>query len=254
MHSLRRVWLLLVVLFIWLASDVWPALADDPIQVGLYVQFEDGSTIAECVTLEGPDATGLDVLGETELDLIIEQGGFMGTAICKIDETGCDYPAEDCFCQCQGNPCQYWTYWYAEGGAWKASQLGAASRAVTDGDMEGWVWGSGQVGPPAALLETDVCASQATNTPGATATAASDATPAPTPVASAPTHAPEKAEARATAPATPVATDAPPRVPPDSGSSPAGPDASPFLWLMLGLAGLGGVLVAAAYFTTRRRT
>jgi hypothetical protein len=63
------------------------------------------------VELDGPEATGLDVLRQAEINLVYETGGILGTAICKIGETGCDYPAQDCFCQCLGNSCQYWTYW-----------------------------------------------------------------------------------------------------------------------------------------------
>ncbi len=260
--SLHRLGLTVgILLLAWGGLSLRSASADGPILVGLYVQFEDGSVFTQCVELEGPEATGLEVLRRAELELIYETGGFLGTAICKIGATGCDYPAQDCFCQCPGQPCEYWTYWYAEEGQWKVSPQGASSRRVEDGDIEGWVWGDGQTWPPAEILAQDICPATLPASPVAgemqersptPPLARASATPMPTQ-----TIAKVKSITRSPSPpsqsslSTEITTPTPLPPPSVEDSSEAG---SPtFLWLMAGLSGLGIVLLGIAYFLTSRR-
>jgi hypothetical protein len=240
-----------IALALWAAGSAAPALADGPLHVGLYVQFEDGSSVTRCVALNpadyppGKEATGLDVLRQSGLDLVFETGGGFGVKICKLDKTGCDFPAEDCFCRCQGNPCQYWTYWYAEnGGAWKYSSVGANGRQVKDGDVEGWVWGEGKTAPPASVLSEGICS------PPATATAAlpAPAEPGQTPSPPAPTYTPGQVPQPT---ATPVATGSPASAQPSPAESNA---SSTFTWVVIGLAGLGVGLLVLAYLAVRGRS
>jgi hypothetical protein len=213
------------------------------------------------VELDGPEATGLDVLRQAEINLVYETGGILGTAICKIGETGCDYPAQDCFCQCLGNSCQYWTYWYGEEGQWKVSSLGASSRVVKDGDHEGWVWGDGKTSPPPELLSDDICNVLSTATPVTVEERDRDPTPLPTRAASVPllTRTVVKAESETGSPSPlpqvspPAEAATPTRLPsPSTGSSPAAGSLT-FVWLIAGLSGLAIVLLALAYFSMRRR-
>ncbi len=236
-----------IALALWAAGSTTPVLADGPIRVGLYVQLEDGSSVTRCVALDpanyppGKEATGLDVLRQSGLDLLFETGGGFGVKICKLDKTGCDFPAEDCFCRCQGNPCQYWTYWYAENGAWKYSSVGATGRQVKDGGVEGWVWGDGKTAPPASALAEGICAPQATATSAlpASAEAGQTATPA--------------GPSQATLPPTPTSALAevpqPTAVPAATGGAP-----SNFTWVVIGLAGLGVALLGLAYLAVRGRS
>jgi hypothetical protein len=247
-------------LALWAAgSAAAPALADGPIRVGLYVRLEDGSSMTRCVALNpadyppGKEATGLDVLRQSGLDLIFETGGGFGVKICKLDKTGCDFPAEDCFCRCQGNPCQYWTYWYAENGAWKYSSVGANGHQVKDGGIEGWVWGDGKTAPPASVLSEGICSPQATatsalpapaepervSTPAGSGQAPSPPAPARTPV--------QVPQPTATLVATASAASAQPS-PAESNPS------STFTWVVVGLAGLGVVLLGLAYLALRGRS
>ena len=259
----RRGFLILglgIALALWAAgSTAAPALADGPVRVGLYVQFEDGSSVTRCVALNpadyppGKEATGLDVLRQSGLDLIFETGGGFGVKICKLDKTGCDFPAEDCFCRCQGNPCQYWAYWYAENGAWKYSSVGANSRQVKDGDVEGWVWGGGKTAPPASALAESICAPQATPTSPLPASAEPGQVAAPTEPGQAPppppsTRVPEQVpQPTATLAVAGSAASAQPS--PAASSAP-----STFTWAVIGLAGLGVVLLGLAYLAVRRRS
>jgi hypothetical protein len=253
----RHVGLAVGILLVILGSlSLSVASADGPIQVGLYIQYEDGSTLTQCVELDGPDATGLDVLREAELDLVFETGGFLGTAICKIGETGCDYPTQDCFCQCPGIQCQYWTYWFVDEGGWRLSPLGVSARVLKDGDVEGWVWGNDQTSSPEPVLIEDICGTSPTPTPMDVEERDSTLTP-PTPTAMAltPTQTITTSEPLPSPTRTPLAIMAatPTALPPTSNESLSGGDFPVFVWLIVGLSGLGVVLLVTAYFLTSRR-
>ena len=149
---------LALVLFIPCADGI---SAQSPNRVGLIV-VHDGKTIKKCVEFYEEQISGYEVLERSGLALI-PMGGAMGAAICSLDNRGCNYPAEDCFCQCQGTPCVYWSYWHLVDGQWQYSSLGASSCWVHNGDVEGWVWGEGEYGvsgqrPPSMRFE-DVCGS-----------------------------------------------------------------------------------------------
>ena len=239
-------------LAVWAGLGAQPAFADGPIRVGLYVQFEDGSSLTRCVELDaakytaGKEATGLDVLRQSGLHLIFETGGGFGTKICKLDKTGCNYPAEDCFCRCLGTPCQYWTYWYAAEGKWKYSSQGASSHTVEDGDVEGWVWGSGKNLPPADVLAAGICSAPAT------------LTPAPPPSAPTPTPPPSDSESAASIPSSPTPNLSSAPSPTGTEAATAAPVASrgpsTFILLVVGLSGVGVALLGLAYFATRGRS
>jgi hypothetical protein len=251
-----------VLLGVWVGLGALTASADSPIRVGLYVQFQDGSTFTQCVEVDTPEATGLDVLRQSGLGFIFEPGGGMGTTICKIGETGCDFPGEDCFCQCLGNPCQYWTYWYEAEGQWKYSPLGISSRVVKDGDVEGWVWGSGQEAPPAEILAHDMCSTPAAATSGAVEAPGETSTLPTTRLSSAPppTQAISKVEPEAQSASPqlqaplPLETDLPAPLSPTPRGSVPDRGSPAFIGLVMGMSGLGILLLGLAYFVTRRRS
>lgn len=168
---------------IFLLLGAIPAQADDPAQVGLVVLHGDGEVIKQCVSLPGGDLTGYDVLEQAALDLNVEAQG-LGVTVCRLDGEGCGFPGESCFCQCQGTPCIYWSYWRLKGNDWDYSSQGASSRPVKNGDVEGWVWGQGYMGngaitkPPVIPFE-EICV-PATSTPTTTNTPLPTETPEPT--------------------------------------------------------------------------
>ncbi len=178
--------LLLVLLGVVLLSNSVLAGADH--HVGLVVRFGDGSVYTECVSFGEESITGADVLQRSALS-VVTQAGPMGVAVCKIGPEGCNYPAEHCFCKCEGGPdCLYWAYYHLKNGMWEYSQIGASSYRVHDGDVEGWAWGSGTMGSsgakPPLLAFDEICATPtatATNTPLPTLTPSPTATPTETP-------------------------------------------------------------------------
>ena len=109
---------------------------------GLLVQYADGSQITKCIEFEGDEITGEDLLNLSELPYVSDVTNPMGSKVCSIEGQGCDFPAENCFCQC-GNtgPCTYWTYFaLIEENEWVYAPVGAKGRKVHHGDVDAWAW------------------------------------------------------------------------------------------------------------------
>lgn len=179
-RMLRTSLILSVLLFVCLPCST---LAEGPHRAGLIVVYAPNNVYSTCVTFSEPELTGAELLRRAGLRVVGSASPGMGEAICKIENTGCDFPAEDCFCQCSGAPCTYWSYWYWEKGTWVYSGKGAGSRKVRDGDIDAWVWGDGKVKPP--MPNFGSCVSLAVRTPTAmqgalTMTSTATSTPQPT--------------------------------------------------------------------------
>jgi hypothetical protein len=166
------------------------AQANDPHQVGLVVVHGDGAVTSQCLTFQGEEISGYELLEQSKLDLNIDASNSMGATICRLDGEGCNYPQDDCFCQCQSSRnCIYWSYWHLEGGQWQYSSLGASTILLHGGEVQGWVWSKGSVGssadkaPPSTSFEA-ICAPPPTDTPIPTETATATLTPRPTDTAS----------------------------------------------------------------------
>ena len=159
-----------------------------------------------CIPFEEPSITGVELLQRSGVTTIVDPSSSFGQAVCKIDGEGCDYPLEDCFCQCQnlGENCVYWAYYHLVDGQWEYSGEGAGTYRVHDGDVEGWAWGPGTAGsgteppvipfdqicptgaepsptPTASPTPTPTYTPPATNTPTPSPTATPTPTPSPTP-------------------------------------------------------------------------
>jgi hypothetical protein len=150
-------------------------------RAGLVVQFADGSVREFCVNLGGPERTGEELLRLSGLDVAVEVKAI-GSWVCRIGRTGCDFPAENCQCQCENMAdCVTWSYNVLQGGGWRYSDLGPSARAVRNGDVDGWAWGASSVQqgaePPLRSFE-QLCAVQAQPSPSPSA--APTLTPRPT--------------------------------------------------------------------------
>jgi hypothetical protein len=166
--QIRGIRLLVALAFLW-AVAILPgrAFADEPRQAGLVIQFADGRTETRCVTLQGEEVTGADLLMASGLDLNVDASSGMGITVCQIEGEGCNYPAEPCFCQCMGGgECAYWNYFFRDPGAdgWTYSALGAILHKIDHGSLEGWVWGNGHT-PPADQITFDTVCAPSTATP-----------------------------------------------------------------------------------------
>jgi hypothetical protein len=120
-------------------------------RAALLVQFGDGSYVTRCVSFAGDSIAGLELLARSGLE-----ANLWGGAVCRIQEEGCAFPAQPCFCQCMGSSCKYWSYWHWREDGWAYSQIGSGDYRVHDGDADAWLWGNAQA-PPIALSFAEVC-------------------------------------------------------------------------------------------------
>jgi hypothetical protein len=132
--------------------------AQDDNQAALVIDYGEGNVETRCVAFSTPQISGYDLLERSGLVLEIDvQAG--GAAVCRIEAMGC--PAADCFCQCRGgDDCRYWSYWNQMDGQWVYSQMASTAYQVSDGAVEGWVWGPGSVTeapPPPSLSFAEIC-------------------------------------------------------------------------------------------------
>lgn len=110
-------------------------------RAGLLVQLGDGTKLTRCVAFSEPSISGYELLQRSGLDVATTGGDGTGAAICAIEREGC--PADNCFC---AFPPNYWSYWL-RGDEWQLAPVGASSRRVGDGAVDGWIWGDGSSAP-----------------------------------------------------------------------------------------------------------
>ena len=184
--------LLLTALCLLAGASVASAQSGDH-RAGLVIRYADGSVQTQCVAFSGPNITGEELLQRSDLTVILDYNAGLGGAVCSINNQGCAFPTQDCFCRCQSSTCEYWAYFHRTGDGWQYSQVSPGAYQVTDHALEGWSWGKGNFfsGVELPLLTfADVCPAPAT--PTVTVTATPTATPTPTPT-SEPVAVPEPA-------------------------------------------------------------
>lgn len=146
---------------------------DDPHQAALVVRVDDERVETRCVAFSEETISGHELLQRSGLDFVVNASSA-GVFVCSVEGRGC--PANDCLCECQGEPCTYWSYWRLREGEWQYAGVGAAITEVRDGDVEGWSWGPGSVtsaiAPPVVTFN-EICA----ETPAAPAAQASQTAP-----------------------------------------------------------------------------
>jgi hypothetical protein len=152
-------------------AAAWPALgatepacaAEGP-DAGLVI--DTGSRVLElCVALDAASVSGTHLieLASTQYGLSYAFG-FGDQAVCML--AGVGVSGGDCF---EDYP-DFWGYWHADQrGHWGWSSTSPASYRVSDGMLEGWVWGPGDSGSthgqPPRLTSADVCSPDPSPTP-----------------------------------------------------------------------------------------
>lgn len=126
-------------------------------QAGLVVRFGEDRVETYCVSFEESEITGRELMERAGLALEFEEVG-MGASVCRVEDVGCG--SGNCFCQCQGGTCEYWSYWHLRDGEWRYAASGASITQVAHGAVQGWSWGPGSVSeaiaPPDVTFE-EVC-------------------------------------------------------------------------------------------------
>jgi hypothetical protein len=134
-------------------SPVVGAAGDN--RAGIVVR--SGDDVREmCVFFDEDEITGEELLRRAGLEVVAE-GNALGTAVCSLDGKGCS--KDDCFCRYP----TFWGYWTKDDGErWRFSDVGASSRVVTDGSLDGWSFGRDGKPAPKDVDIDEVCdASQA---------------------------------------------------------------------------------------------
>ncbi|HEX7168960.1 MAG TPA: hypothetical protein VF230_18425 [Acidimicrobiales bacterium] len=123
-------------------------------RAAVVVDLGDGEVRSACVLFREESISGLDLLRTAAMDPVVHAYSGEGGAVCKLCGVGCDAGSSCLTCQ---SP-KYWQYWRADGGTepYRYSHAGAGSVRVTDGDVEGWRWGSGSTPPPFRSVQS-VC-------------------------------------------------------------------------------------------------
>lgn len=118
------------------------------------VVVDDGSGPRSfCVLFSGESISGLEALQATNLGVTTRAFGAKGAAICGVGGTGCDGGTDCLTCKAPN----YWGYSRAAAGAagFTYSMAGSGTTAVTNGAVEGWLWGTG--GSPAFRSFAEIC-------------------------------------------------------------------------------------------------
>lgn len=132
---------------------------------GLVIVFPEGRNETRCVEFSEDSISGTQLLQESGLTIVFSSfGGGLGAGVCRIDDVGCSDPG-NCFCQCQGASCAFWSYFKLDGSTWRYESVGPATRRLHDGDTDAWVWGSGHAGPGDARAPCPATPSAAVPTP-----------------------------------------------------------------------------------------
>ena len=152
---------LAIVAFAAVLPGASSAQMSGPNRAGLVIAHGNGETIKRCVEFAESQITGLELLQRAGLNLNVDASNAIGVSVCSIDSEGCTYPDQACFCQCQGSPCVYWSYWHLTAdNAWQYSNMGTANNALHNGDVDGWIWGAGttsSANPPPQVTFDEIC-------------------------------------------------------------------------------------------------
>lgn len=97
--------------------------------------------VSRCVSFAEESISGIEALNRAGLAPVVRGFSGEGGAVCGLNGVGC--PADSSCLTCQAP--NYWAYYRADDGAggFSYSAVGAGAIAVTDGDVEGWRWGTG---------------------------------------------------------------------------------------------------------------
>ncbi|MGD8586036.1 MAG: hypothetical protein PVJ75_11850 [Chloroflexota bacterium] len=153
-----KVAILLGALILLAAVAQGQAVAQEGGRAGVVVRFADDRVESRCVAFDEDEISGARLLERSGLVLAVKPAG-QGGLVCAIEGTGCGL--DNCLCQCQGDPCIYWSYWRLGDDGWAYSGVGASIRRIGDGDVDGWSWGPGSVTSaiePPVMSFDEICA------------------------------------------------------------------------------------------------
>ncbi len=207
-----------------------------------------------CVRFREQSISGIEALRRAGMAPELRTFGGQGAAVCSLCGKGC--PADGSCLTCGGS--EYWSYFRkpAGSGGFAYARGGAGSSRVSDGDVEGWKWGSGTAAPPAVSVDS-VCGPATTIevAPEPVASGADGAAPASTPATSVAAGDPGT-PATAVDPAAPIVAGTAATADPGDAVAAAAPadraGGSPVSFVLVGLA-IALVVGGLVWWSGRRR-
>lgn len=153
--TLHRLMAFLLLSCLGLASLNLPAAEASPENhhAAVIVDLGDGRVVVRVVSFPEETISGAELLLRSGLHVAFLPGWGPGTAVCAIEGVGCPPTPQDCFCRCHGAECLYWSYFHLQAGRWVYAPVGAGDHRLSDGDVDGWVWGDGKSVPPLLTWE-----------------------------------------------------------------------------------------------------
>jgi hypothetical protein len=115
---------------------------DEPNRAVVVVRAGDELVESRCIAFTEESISGYELLSRSGLNHVVNPTGA-GVMVCSIVGEGC--PAQNCLCQCQGEPCTYWSYWRWGDEGWQYAGLGASVTQIVNGRIDGWSWGPSSV-------------------------------------------------------------------------------------------------------------
>lgn len=109
-------------------------------QVGVIIDYGDDRTTWMWIPFEEEEASLIDLIHSTDLEIVTVSFGGLGEGVCQIDATGC--PAADCRARlCQTNSSSpFWRLMKLNGDEWGMISTGVSGAKVSDGDVYALSW------------------------------------------------------------------------------------------------------------------
>ena len=149
---------LLVTLPVLLNGD---AAGRTPSRAGIVVQHGDLGTLTDCVSFEGHELDGVELLERSAFEYRAARFSD-GTGICWLDGEGCKTTdPDDCFCTPAQGTARSWSYWTQEkhDQVFHHGETYPSGRAIHDGSVDYWTFGPHGMPPAGPVSFDEVCGS-----------------------------------------------------------------------------------------------
>lgn len=124
-----------------LVMVVAPAVAqDDDYAAGVIIDYGDDRITWIWIPFDEPETPLINLLNDTELEMVTVGFGGLGQGVCQIDDTGC--PAADCrqrMCQTSSSS-PFWRVMKLHDDEWGMISSGVSGTKVDDGEIYALSW------------------------------------------------------------------------------------------------------------------
>lgn len=131
-----------------------PAAAqNEQYAAGVIIDYGDDRVTWIWMPFDEPDTPLIDLLEDTELEMVTVGFGGLGEGVCQIDDTGC--PAADCrqrMCQTSSSS-PFWRVMKLSDDSWNMSSSGISGTKVVDGEIYALSWSAETPDLPVVSIE-----------------------------------------------------------------------------------------------------